>query len=211
MTYDPRIHHRRSIRLRGHNYAGGGAYFLTCCVEGKECLFGRVVESTMLVNECGQLIQRTWAAIPQRFPSVILDAFQVMPSHWHGILVIPGPGLDPCLAAATGAAVIHPRPTRPQAGASRGPTKDGRPSLGDIMRVFKSISTIAVNRLLSRTGRRLLQEDYFERVIRNVDSLEKIRDYIRTNPARWQEDPENPDRQADAKLGDEWGWLKRYG
>ncbi len=51
MTYDPRIHHRRSIRLRGHDYSGGGSYFVTCCVEGKECLFGRVVEATMLINE----------------------------------------------------------------------------------------------------------------------------------------------------------------
>ncbi len=101
MTYDPRIHHRRSIRMRGHDYGGGGAYFVTCCVDGKECLFGRVAESTMLINECGELVQRAWVAIPRRFPSVTLDAFQVMPNHWHGILVIPGPGLEPALAAIT--------------------------------------------------------------------------------------------------------------
>jgi REP element-mobilizing transposase RayT len=76
MTYDPRIHHRRSIRLRGHDYRGGGAYFVTCCVDKKECLFGRVVESAMLVNECGELIQRAWAAIPQRFPSVVWMCFR---------------------------------------------------------------------------------------------------------------------------------------
>src|SRR6516225_8924776 len=88
MTYDPRIHHRRSIR-RGHDYRGGCAYFATGCVEGKECLFGRVVEGAMLINQCGQLVQRARAAIPQRFPSVIPDALHVMPNHWHGILVIP--------------------------------------------------------------------------------------------------------------------------
>jgi len=48
-----------------------------------------VVEGAMLINECGQLVQRARAAIPQRFPSVIPDALQVMPNHWHGILVIP--------------------------------------------------------------------------------------------------------------------------
>ena len=230
MTYDPRIHHRPSIRLRGHNYGGGGAYFVTCCVEGKECLFGRVEEATMLINESGQVIQQAWAAIPQRFPSVMLDAFQVMPNHWHGILVIPGAGLEPALAVATGAPVIHPvRPApsprsgqalgpakagarfdithRPRAKprGSHGPTRDHRPSLGDVVGAFKSISTIAVNRLLSRKGP-LLQEDYFEHVIRNVDSLEKVRDYILTNPARWQEDPENPGRQPGNKLADEWDW-----
>ncbi len=95
-----------------------------------------------------------------------------------------------------------------RAGACPGHNREGRPGLGDVMRAFKSISTIAVNRLLSRRGRRLLQEDYFEHVIRNLDSFEKIRDYIRTNPARWLEDPENPDRQPVDKSADEWGWLR---
>ncbi len=76
------------------------------------------------------------------------------------------------------------------------------------MGAFKSISTLAVNRLLSRRGRRLLQEDYFEHVIRNLDSFEKIRDYIRTNPARWLGNPENPDRQPVNKSAEEWGWLR---
>jgi hypothetical protein len=97
-----------------------------------------------------------------------------------------------------------------KAGACRAracPGQDNHPSLGDIVGAFKSISTIAVNRRLSRTGRRLLQEDYFEHVIRNVDSLEKIRDYILINPARWLEDPENPGRPPGTELVNEWDWL----
>ena len=208
MTYDPGIHHRRSIRLRGHDYRGGGAYFVTCCVDGKESLFGRVVDSIMLINECGQVVHRAWAAIPQRFPSVVPDAFQVMPNHLHGILVIPGPGLEPSLAAAAGARVIQPTPVYTLAGASPGPTRDNRPSLGDVVGAFKSLSAIAVNRVLTRMGRRLFQEDYFEHVIRDFDSLAKIRDYILTNPARWRQDPENPDRQPADKQADEWDWLR---
>jgi REP element-mobilizing transposase RayT len=46
---------------------------------------------------------------------------------------------------------------------------------------------------LARTGRPLWQEDYYEHIIRNVDELDKTRDYIIHNPARWFEDPENPD------------------
>lgn len=30
--YDPDIHHRRSIRLRGYDYTQAGAYFVTICV-----------------------------------------------------------------------------------------------------------------------------------------------------------------------------------
>jgi hypothetical protein len=33
MGYDPRRHHRRSIRLRGYDYTQAGAYFVTICVQ----------------------------------------------------------------------------------------------------------------------------------------------------------------------------------
>jgi putative transposase len=73
----------------------------------------------------------------------------------------------------------------------------GRPySLGDVVGAFKSISAIGVNRILTRLGS-LWQEDYYEHVIRDVQELEQIRDYISTNPAQWLEDPENPDRPSD--------------
>lgn len=214
MGYDPRIHHRRSIRLRGYDYAGGGAYFVTICTQGKEFLFGEIVEGEMIVNEAGRLVQKTWDALPQRFGSLVLDAFQVMPNHVHAVFVLPGPGLEPALAKATGAPVIQPSPgrrgrARPtlfndrqnnQGTASQGSTdKKGtasrpRTAMGDVVGAFKSISTIAVNKLMSRTGTRLLHENFYEHIIRDVDELEIIRDYIVHNPQRWLEDPENPDR-----------------
>ncbi len=36
-------------------------------------------------------------------------------------------------------------------------------------------------------------EDYYEHVIRDEQSLTRIREYIRTNPLRWHVDRENPD------------------
>ena len=66
--------------------------------------------------------------------------------------------------------------------------------MGDVVGAFKSICTIAVNKLLSQTGTRLLQENFYEHIIRGAGELEKIRDYIIQNPQRWLEDPENPDR-----------------
>jgi len=61
------------------------------------------------------------------------------------------------------------------------------------MGAFKSLSAMAVNRALGRQGKCLWQEDYFEHIIRDLGELEKIREYIIHNPARWCEDPENPD------------------
>jgi len=31
IRYDPKFHHRRSIRLKGYDYAQMGAYFVTIC------------------------------------------------------------------------------------------------------------------------------------------------------------------------------------
>jgi REP element-mobilizing transposase RayT len=159
-----------------------------------------MLDGEMILSEPGQIIHRVWEALPQRFPTIVLDAFKVMPNHLHGIFVIPGPGLEPSLARATGAPVVEPGPK--QGTASRTPT-----AMGDVVGTFKSISTITVNRLQGRTGRRLLQENFFEHIIRSVDELDKIRDYIRQNPARWPEDPENPDRPPGNWPETECPWL----
>jgi REP element-mobilizing transposase RayT len=207
MVYDPRLHHRRSIRLRGYDYAGGGAYFVTVCTEARKCLFGEVIEGEMFLNEAGRLVQKTWDSLPERFRSLVLDVFQIMPNHLHGVFVLPGPGLEPALAKATGAPVIQPNEDRRgracptlvdgrsvrQGTASRPPTSAGRTSMGDVVGAFKSISTIAVNKLLSRKGTRLLHENFYDRIVRDVAELEIIRDYVIHNPQRWLEDPENPE------------------
>jgi putative transposase len=43
MNYDPDKHHRRSIRMRGYDYAQEGVYFVTVCAGDRQCLFGEVV------------------------------------------------------------------------------------------------------------------------------------------------------------------------
>jgi hypothetical protein len=106
----PTKHHRRSNRLREHDYSGGGAYFITICAQDKKWLFGRVAEGEMILNDAGRTVQRVWEDLPRRFPTVVLDVFQLMPNHLHGILVIPGAELEEALALATGAPVIQPGP-----------------------------------------------------------------------------------------------------
>lgn len=90
MTYNPDIHHRHSIRLKGYDYSSGGAYFVTICTHGRECLFGRIVDDKMQVNDAGRMVENVWLELPGRFPDVVLDAFVVMPNHFHVILFIVG-------------------------------------------------------------------------------------------------------------------------
>ncbi|SHK51005.1 hypothetical protein SAMN02745216_03572 [Desulfatibacillum alkenivorans DSM 16219] len=68
-----------------------------------------------------------------------------------------------------------------------------RYSLGDVVRVFKSISTLDINRFLKKSGP-VWQRNYYEHVIRNPQSLNAAREYIRNNPKNWKHDKENPGR-----------------
>jgi hypothetical protein len=88
MTSTLEQHHRRSIRLPDYDYAQVGAYFVTVCMHQKEYMFGEVVGGDVRLNEAGCEVLSVWDALPQRFPTIELDAFVVMPNHVHGIIML---------------------------------------------------------------------------------------------------------------------------
>jgi putative transposase len=193
MPYDPEVHHRRSIRLKGYDYRQNGAYFVTVCTHERQCLLGQVTSGGMQISAVGESVTATWQALPERFREVRLDAFVVMPNHVHGIVWINE-------GAASGA----PTSTRAtdadyRGAASSAPTsthvagaESSTPGLGEIMRAFKSLSAIAANRILGRSGTPFWQRNYYEHVIRNDHDLDEIRRYIVGNPSNWEEDENNP-------------------
>ena len=89
MTYNPDIHHRHSIRLREYDYSATGAYFITICTQDRTCRFGEICEGAIVLNDAGLMVESAWNALPERYPGVELDAFVVMPNHFHGIIVLP--------------------------------------------------------------------------------------------------------------------------
>ena len=93
-NYDPSIHHRRSIRLRGWDYGKPGKYFITICCQDKVCLFGEVVQGKMILNQAGKIAQECWLAIPQHYPNTTLHEFIIMPNHVHGIIEIISKNTD---------------------------------------------------------------------------------------------------------------------
>ena len=88
MLYDPQKHNRRSLRLRGYDYAQPGAYFVTICVQDHVCLFGDVVEGRMELSPFGEVVAERWEWLEQQYAHVQLDAWVVMPNHLHGIIVL---------------------------------------------------------------------------------------------------------------------------
>lgn len=85
-SYDPRIHHRRSIRLRNYDYSKAGLYFVTMCCHDKTNLFGHVEDGIMILNEAGKVAEECWLEIPKHYPKVVLHDFVIMPNHVHGII-----------------------------------------------------------------------------------------------------------------------------
>ncbi|MBI5103127.1 MAG: hypothetical protein HZB33_15030 [Nitrospirae bacterium] len=192
MTYNPEIHHRRSIRLKEYDYSQTGAYFVTVCAWQRECLFGEITDGDMFSNELGDMVTKCWDSIPTHFPHVETDEFIVMQNHIHGIVILN----NTCRGE-----VSSPVPS-----VSPGPnttinikTKEGgetpplrRHTLGQVMAYFKYQSAKAINLLRNIPGFPLWQRNYYEHIIRDDRELHAIREYIRYNPMKWDEDEENP-------------------
>jgi putative transposase len=196
--YNPDIHHRHSIRYKNYDYSQAGTYFVTLCVLEKECLFGKIHDGEMQLNALGEIVRDEWLRTEVVRPYVLLDAFVVMPNHFHAIIVLTTdrathrvaptmevPSSVEQLAEGKPSAYV-------QGSVQDGPRGAASGSLGAILGQFKSITAKKINSLCDTPDRSLWQRDYYERIIRNERELNGIREYIVYNPAHWGEDDNNP-------------------
>ena len=195
MAYD-----RRSIRLAGYDYRSAGAYFVTICTFRRDC----ILDDPAI---------REWVTAAWRraaFDGVGPPEYEfvVMPNHLHGIV-----WLGPKVGAPTTVGAKHPRPRmgfgNGQLGAlevsfgNKGASPlqrlavdqlrpPERGSLSAVIGAFKSAATKGINALRGTPSAPVWQRGFYERIIRNEDELTRVREYIRDNPAKWQDDPNNP-------------------
>lgn len=161
MRYPNNNTDRHTLRLSGFDYSRPGIYFITICVQNRECLFGKITNGQMHLNNAGLIVQSEWYEIQNHFGHINLDAHVIMPDHMHGIIEIDMP-------------IAQDAETIAQA------------ALGKIIRRFKSISAIKVNTALHRRLQPLWQRNYWERIIRDEKELKAVRNYINHNPMNWQ-------------------------
>jgi putative transposase len=90
MTFNPKIHHRRSIRLREYDYSQNGLYFVTICTRDRLLLFGAIADGLMNLSSMGQIAQEEWFKTARIRAEIRLHEFVVMPNHIHGIIEITG-------------------------------------------------------------------------------------------------------------------------
>jgi REP element-mobilizing transposase RayT len=207
---------RTSLRLPHYDYSTPGAYFVTICVDQRRCVLGAVSGGLMNLSDAGGIAERAWTALADRFPSLALDTYVIMPNHLHGIIHLAGarfiapvpsapdnpgsarhttgdpvadglPGTSRYRANAVGGAV---------AGAAYDVGADGTGAmnraptgaLGEVVRAFKAAATRQIR--LEADPTFAWQRNYFERVLRDEESLTAARKYITENPAKWARDPE---------------------
>ena len=88
MPYNPTLHHRHSIRLKGYDYSQSGLYFVTICVQKHECLLGEITNGEMILNEYGKIVNDEWQYLQTKYPHIVLCEYVIMPNHFHGIVAI---------------------------------------------------------------------------------------------------------------------------
>ena len=208
--YNPDIHHRRSIRLKGYDYSQSGLYFVTICCYDRIHRFGQVEDGKVILNDYGQIAFDEWMKLPTRFPNMRFDVFQIMPNHTHGIILLNDP-----VGAGFTPAPNTPNTKRPKNADMQPPIIDGQgqqegqsqingqsqspmgqpqgvaPTVGDIVGAYKSLvanGCLEIYKSKNETMGKLWQRNYHEHIIRNEQSYQTISDYIINNPVKWKED-----------------------
>ena len=220
-SYNPQIHHRRSIRLKGYDYSRAGLYFITICCQDRAFLFGNVENGEMILNDAGRMIEKWYHEIEHKYPDKRCREMVVMPNHFHCIIEIVEHNADAQLldtqlsgdnidnfdnnvitqietteCTATNESIIH-FTTDDKYGIHN---KKYGATIGDVMDWFKTMTTNAYIRGLKemnwrRYDAKLWQRNYYDRIIRDWEEDVRISTYILENPEKWNNDKFNSTEQ----------------
>ena len=171
-----------STRLDVWDYSKYGYYFVTICTKDKRSYFGKAVDENISLNIIGEKVKEIWLEIRNRFTDVELDDFVIMPNHLHGIIFINRDSINRVSTnnrVSTKTPFIKNNPMYSEL------------SLSKIIRWFKGRTTYEIHHTLQFSDF-AWQPRYYEHIIRNEKSFQKILEYIHFNPLQWAVDEENP-------------------
>jgi REP element-mobilizing transposase RayT len=209
-----------SARASWWDYRRAGAYFITICTQNRVHYFGEIENGRMRLSGIGVIADVLWHEIPHHSPLVKLGAFVVMPNHIHGILILTesapitdaGGDVDrfrrdvACNVSTKTDTDTTKTDTNSDTGALTTPTPSTTAknefmsnispksnSISAIVRSYKSAVTKHAHRLGFDFA---WQSRFYDHIIRDQKSFERISHYIINNPLNWQEDkffkPEQP-------------------
>lgn len=155
-----------SARLQTWDYASPGRYYVTICTKNRIPWFGDVVGGVMRLSGIGRIVDDEWNKTPRIRSNISLDAYVVMPDHFHGIIEIHSTGVEtPCQGVSTGIKKWQPG------------------CLGSIINHFKRACTVRIRDMHHPNF--AWQPRFYDHVIRSDEDLCRIREYIKNNPLMW--------------------------
>ncbi|MEW5758589.1 MAG: transposase [Candidatus Omnitrophota bacterium] len=167
-----KIYRISSSRLPRWDYSSNGYYFVTICTKEKEHYFGEIINGEMELSKIGEVVAREWQNTEAIRLDVEVDEWVVMPNHLHGIINI--------VETHCSASLQQKRINK------FGPQSN---NLASIIRGFKSKTTKDIR--MAGFNAFAWQPRFYDHVIRNDASLNRIREYIQNNPTQWDLDIEN--------------------
>jgi REP-associated tyrosine transposase len=160
------LHRKRKLnRLRNYDYSRSGYYFITLCTKNRIEHFGKIENGKMVLNKYGETAERYWKEIPNHYKNVEIHEFVIMPNHIHGIIIINDNFYDTCLERDYGL-------------------------LSKIVKSFKK----AVTRIIRNQFQDYefqWQRSFYDQIVHDEISLNKIREYIINNLLKWDLDKDN--------------------
>lgn len=130
----------------------------------------------MILNYVGKIANEEWQKTQDIRTNIVLHEFVVMPNHFHAIVEI------------VGAHCMRPNDMSPCSETSQDGRVQRAPTLGDVIRGYKSAVTKCMREAKNAADARIWQRNYYEHIIRNEAAYLKIAEYIQNNPQRWLED-----------------------
>ena len=175
-----------SVRMKNFNYSSNGAYFITIVTKNRENILGGIVDGAMVLSEIGKIVWDEWFVSEKIRDNIFLDQFIVMPNHIHGIVIIDN-DRDVASQRLCGNATPQISSQRHYVGIHEQMSKISpkKSSLSHMIRELKSAITRKSRKILPHFA---WQPGFYDRIIRNENELNRIRQYIISNPIMWERD-----------------------
>jgi len=149
---------RKYIRLNGFDYTQTQNYFITIVVHERMQLLSEIINGNLLLNAAGKMISNVIDEFPNRFPNTKIICSIVMPNHIHFVI-----------------------------------NNEGGHYIPEIIRWFKSVTTVKYIHGVKELGwqsfyKTFWQRNYYDHIIRDQNDYNRIVNYIKDNPTKWEND-----------------------
>lgn len=165
---------RKLTRLTGFDYTSNRYYYVTICVKDRIQSFGTIGNSIMNLSPSGIIANEQWIWLGNKYQYIDLISFVIMPDHIHGIIKInsdyydnAGNGRDHSLHNTIDHSLLKIKP------------------LSEIIGAYKT--TVSKRIHLAGDMEFKWQKSFHDHIIRNLQSLNRIKNYIEMNAENWIE------------------------